>query len=79
LALEFDHRLMSNRAPTGDFMKAYLITTGSVFGLIVVMHIARLVAEGPQLATNPFFILSTIAAIALCFWACRLFRLSSRS
>jgi hypothetical protein len=60
-------------------MKAYLITTGAVFGLIIAMHIARLVAEGPQLATNPLFVLSTVAAAALCFWAFRLLRLSSRA
>ncbi len=55
-------------------MKAYLITTGAVFGLITLAHIARIVAEGPHLATNPLFVLLTVVAAALCFWAIRLLR-----
>jgi hypothetical protein len=57
-------------------MKAYLITTGVVFGLITVAHICRMFAEGLHVATNPLFVLLTIAAAALCFWACRLLRTS---
>jgi hypothetical protein len=59
-------------------MKAYLIITGTVFGLITLAHIARVFAEWPHLATNPVFILLTIAAAALCIWGWRLFWLSSR-
>ena len=47
-------------------MKAYLMTTGSVFGLIVIAHVWRVVAEGPHLTTDPGFILLTVAAAALC-------------
>ena len=53
-------------------MKAYLITTGIVFALITLAHIWRVVAEGRHLATDPVFILLTIAAAALSFWAWRL-------
>jgi len=60
-------------------MKAYLITTGTVFGLITLAHIGRAFAEGPQLATDLLFVLLTVAAAALCFWAWRLLRRSSRS
>ena len=60
-------------------MKAYLITTGVVFGLITVAHIWRAFAEGSHLATDPVFILLTVASAALCFWAWRLLRRSSRS
>ena len=60
-------------------MKAYVITTGAVFGLLTVAHISRVFAEGPRLAANPWFVLTTVAAAALCFWAWRLLRLSSRS
>lgn len=60
-------------------MKAYLITTGTVFGLVVVAHIWRAVEEGPALAKNPFYIVLTVAAVALCLWACRLLRLMARS
>jgi uncharacterized membrane protein len=60
-------------------MKAYLITTGTVFGLITLAHVGRVLAEGPHLATDPLFVLLTVAAAALCFWAWRLLRRSSRS
>jgi hypothetical protein len=33
-------------------MKAYVMTTGAVFGLITLAHILRIVAEGPRLASN---------------------------
>jgi hypothetical protein len=50
-------------------MKAYIITSGAVFGLLTIAHILRVVAEGPHLATNPGFILITLASAALCIWA----------
>ena len=59
-------------------MKAYLITTGMVFGLITLAHIGRVFAEGPHLATDPLFVLLTIAAAALCAWAWRLLWTSDR-
>jgi hypothetical protein len=60
-------------------MKAYVLTTGVVFGLLVAVHILRLCADGLQVATNPWFVLTTVAAAALCFWAWRLFRRLPRS
>ena len=60
-------------------MKAYLITTAIIFGLITVAHVWRAVAEGAHLATDPVFVLLTILSTALCVWACRLLQLSSRS
>lgn len=60
-------------------MKAYLITTGTVFGLIVLAHIWRVFEEGSRLATDPFFVLLTFIAAALSFWAWRLLRHSARS
>jgi len=53
-------------------MKAYLMTTSAVFGLITLAHIWRAVEEGPRLATEPWFILLTVLAAALCVWALRL-------
>ena len=55
-------------------MKCYLITTGTVFGLITLIHVWRALAEWPRLAKDPFFVLLTFAAAALCFWAFRLLR-----
>jgi hypothetical protein len=60
-------------------MKAYVMTTGSVFGLIVLAHAWRAIEEGAHLATEPMFILSTAAAVGLCVWAWRLVRLMPRS
>ncbi len=60
-------------------MKAYLITTGTVFGLIVLAHIWRIFEEGRSLAADPVFVTLTIAAAALSFWAWRLLRYSARS
>lgn len=60
-------------------MKAYVMTTGAVFGLIVVAHIWRVIEEGSALAKDPLYIVLTIAAAALCLWAWRVLRLMSRS
>jgi hypothetical protein len=60
-------------------MKAYLITTGTVFGLITVAHICRMFAEGPRLAKEPVFLLLTFVAVGLCVWAWLLVARSSRS
>jgi hypothetical protein len=59
-------------------MKAYLMTTGAVFGLIVLAHVWRVVEEGSHLTTDPGFILLTAAAAALCLWAWRLLWLMPR-
>jgi hypothetical protein len=54
-------------------MKAYLITTCAIFGLITVAHLLRIIAE-PHLATDPFYNFLTVIAAALCVWAWRLLR-----
>jgi hypothetical protein len=60
-------------------MKAYLITTGMIFALIVVAHVWRAFAEGSHLATDPLFLLLTLLAAALSIWAWRLLKHSARS
>jgi uncharacterized membrane protein YcaP (DUF421 family) len=59
-------------------MKAYLITTGTVFGLIALMHLLRAIAERSLLETHPFEFLSMAAlgtfAAGLSVWAWRLLR-----
>jgi hypothetical protein len=60
-------------------MRAYLITTGAVFVLIILAHVWRAIEEGPSLATNPPYILTTAAALALCVWALRLLWRSPRA
>lgn len=60
-------------------MKAYVTTTGVVFGLVTVAHIWRAIEEGPHLATDPWYVLITVAAAALSLWAWRVLWRSSRS
>lgn len=59
-------------------MKAYLMTTGVVFGLITLAHIVRIVMEGPHLLKEPLYIVLTLVAAGLSAWAWRLLRLASR-
>lgn len=49
-------------------MKAYIITTGIVFALIAIAHIARLATETSVLR-EPIFLVLTILAAALSIWA----------
>ena len=53
-------------------MKTYVMITGAIFGLLTLAHIWRVIEEGPQLAREPWYVLLTIAAAALCIWAVRL-------
>jgi len=53
------------------------MTTGAVFALITLAHLFRVVVEGTRLVTEPFFIVLTVAAAALTFWAWRLLRTTS--
>jgi hypothetical protein len=52
-------------------MRAYIITTGSIFGLITLAHIWRICVER-HLAREPSYVLLTIVSAVLCFWALRL-------
>ena len=57
-------------------MKAYVMTTGTVFALLTLAHLMRIVVEWPHPARDPLFLLITLAAAGLCLWAWRLLRLS---
>jgi hypothetical protein len=56
-------------------MKTYLLTTGTVFGLLTLAHIWRMIVE-PGIRTNPWHLLTTVLGAALAVWAWRLVRLS---
>jgi hypothetical protein len=56
-------------------MKAYMVTTGVVFGLLTIAHLWRIAAEGLQLLTNPWWVGITVGAAARSFWAWRHLRL----
>ena len=60
-------------------MKAYLITTGIVFALIVALHLWRIIAEDRRLAKDPHFIVLTVFAAGLSCWAWWLVKRCSRS
>jgi hypothetical protein len=59
-------------------MKAYLLTTCVVFGVITVAHIWRGIVEGVQLMQQPWYILMTLVGAALCFWGVLLLRRGPR-
>ena len=52
-------------------MKTYVMTTGAIFGLLVLIHIWRMVVE-THLATEPGYIVVTLLAALLSLWAARL-------
>ena len=60
-------------------MKAYLLTTGTVFGLLTVAHIWRVIGESTALAKDPWFLLITLIAAGLCVWAIGLLRVAARA
>lgn len=60
-------------------MKAYLMTSGTLFGLITLAHLLRIVMESRHLAADPWFLLTTVAAGGLCLWAWRLLKSLARA
>ena len=59
-------------------MKSYVIISGSVFGLITLLHIMRVFAEGLRPVKEPLFMLFSIAAAALSLWAWRVLKSMSK-
>ena len=59
-------------------MKAYVMTTGVVFGLLTLVHIWRAIEER-HLVTEPWYVLITAASAGLCLWAVLLLWRSPRS
>ena len=59
-------------------MKAYVRTTGVLFGLLVLVHVWRFVEEGTRVARDPWFVCFTALAAALCVWSWRVLRTSGR-
>jgi hypothetical protein len=62
----------------GDLVKAYVLTSGLLFGLLTLVHVWRVMEEGPGLASDPWYVLITLVAAALCVWAFRLLRIMTR-
>ena len=57
-------------------MNAYRIVTGTLFGLVAAVHLARTIAERGRLGTDPGFLVEGpglgLLAAGLCLWAWRL-------
>jgi hypothetical protein len=62
--------------PPGTEMRSYVVVTGIIFGLLTVAHVWRIFLD-PHLATDPWFLMFTIAAAALAVAAWRVARRSS--
>jgi hypothetical protein len=60
-------------------MKAYVLTSGLIFGLLAVAHVLRIVLENRHLASEPFFVLVTLACAALALWAAFVIRPAKQS
>ena len=61
-------------------MKAYLITTGVIFGLLTIAHIWRMFSEtGFHSDRNPWFVAITLLSAGISIWAFQLLRKASRS
>ena len=58
-------------------MKAYVMTTGTLFGLLTAAHVWRMLEER-HLATDPWYMLITAGTLVLCVWAWRALRSSAR-
>ncbi|MEP6763078.1 MAG: hypothetical protein ABJB66_02145 [Gemmatimonadaceae bacterium] len=56
-------------------MRTYVITTGIIFALLVVAHVARMVVESRELMTDPAYLSITLFSAAMSLWA---FRLATR-
>ena len=58
-------------------MKAYLVTTGSLFALLALAHVSRIIGEWPRLLHDSGEIIEAgigLLAAGLSLWAWRLFR-----
>ena len=58
-------------------MKAYVITSAVLFGLLTVVHLLQIVMES-HLATEPAYFLITLVSAALSVWGWYVLRRSNR-
>lgn len=60
-------------------MRAYIATTGVLFIMIAGAHVVRVVSAERHLMRDPWFMATTVLAVALAVWAAALFRGTGRS
>jgi hypothetical protein len=59
-------------------MKAYVLTTGSLFVLVTLAHVWRMAVE-PGMAKEPWYLALTVATAGLAAWAWMLLLRTVRS
>ncbi len=59
-------------------MTPFLAASGTVFGLVAMAHVARIMVE-PHLAREPWFLVTTAIAAGLSVWAWALLLRSRRT
>ncbi|MEO8635160.1 MAG: hypothetical protein ABI587_07775 [Gemmatimonadales bacterium] len=59
-------------------MKTYVITTGTLFGLLTLAHLWRALVAEPNMARDPYYIAITLVAAGLMLWAWRVVRHAPR-
>ena len=59
-------------------MKAYLITTGLLSGLLFGLHVWRFIDEGSGLFQDPSFVVSSVLSAVVLLWSWRLLRRPAR-
>jgi hypothetical protein len=55
-------------------LKTYILTSGIVFTLIALAHVARVFLEGPGVLAQPFFDFTSALSVGLAIWAFQVFR-----
>jgi hypothetical protein len=60
-------------------VKAYVVTSGMLFGIVTVAHVWRMIEEGRSVASSPWYLAITILTAALAAWAWRVARGGARS
>ena len=61
-------------SPREAQMRAYVATSGLMFFLIVVAHIARIAADGLDVLKGPTFVLASCISLAMLAWSIVAFR-----
>ena len=52
-------------------MRAYVIVTAVIFGLLTLVHLWRVAAESASLAHQPEYVVITALSALLCAWGIR--------
>jgi len=55
-------------------MRGYILTSGVIFALLALSHVARIVMESWSLAQRPEFVGISLVAAAMAVWAFRAYR-----